>query len=92
MNKDLFDLLCMWQADQSSSRSVSIELGKGGVRDDLAVWCFDYKIMDGAFIKTKEELEHLDLAKQKRERVIREFEQLKVADELQETDNFKEAT
>lgn len=74
MTNELFEAVQQWQQD--GCRSVDIEIGKGGSKNSESIWCFDYSLMEGSHINSVKELESLDLVSKKRDRLLKELENL----------------
>ena len=72
MDRELYELLQQWQQSCGTRRSVKIEMDFMG---GDSIFVYDYDIMAGAIVKTKEQLENLDLLQEKRSRLEKELAQ-----------------
>ena len=72
MDRELYELLQQWQQSHGTRRTVKIEMDYTG---GDSIFVYDYDLMSGALIKSKEQLETLDLLKEKRSRLEKELAQ-----------------
>ena len=73
MTNDLLIALQMWIQEVNTNRTVNIELGKLDNKEHELIWVYDFNVTEGAFIKTIEDLETLDLKEKKKQRAISEY-------------------
>jgi hypothetical protein len=73
---ELYQALLLWQKKESRRRSFTVKVGEVYTQYEHAAWIYDSELMAGAFIKTVQELEVVDLVAIKRESLMEEIVRL----------------
>lgn len=76
MNNIDFESFLKWQQEKEE-RAVEIHLGGIGTPKLVSVWVYDYKIMEGQFVKSVDEIDLLGERERRLKGMIAELEDIK---------------